>query len=310
MKTPSPRPTMARAYAKIWKPAWTQTRPLKENMRMRSAPDGKSRANVRPIMIPWAMIALFCFAKSDAVGEPEPEDPSELLDPLCSWPAADAPDVGLLPPAAVAVAPVSTKGFKEFPPRALVRSKLKALCCECCWRLADTESLEIEDPSFTAQIQSVLLEEKSILPPLQEAQFEPATAIRGQLPLNISGRWDSQRHTSYVGSHLIVSDTRATQQGNLDRTIRSWLEIAMTQSMGKRDIRPAGGGVDHKDVCALHWASLTQAYPLQRRWSLDLEIQIAIATWRAGVRHVNFEADVIDRTVGHDLSVGRRGCSG
>ena len=71
------------------------------------------------------------------------------------------------------LAATAVKGLTELPPCAFVRSRWK-LSCLLCWRKsAVCESLAIDDPSLLAQIQPVLDDLRSMVPPLQEAQFEP-----------------------------------------------------------------------------------------------------------------------------------------
>ena len=148
---------------------------------MVSAPSGKKMTKARGMRMPCAMtircVIVFCPLSSLLPEESSPEEPEVLLalGPLL---APETADVGAAPPAAVEVAVASWNGLTEFPPAALVRSNLKAPCAECCWRSAAWSLVFKADPSFTAQIQLVEDDFRSMVPPFQELQFEPNDKIR------------------------------------------------------------------------------------------------------------------------------------
>ena len=101
-------------------------------------------------------------------------------------------------------------GLSELLPLAFVRSKVKEFMELCCCRSADLSSLLMGAPSFPAQIQFVDKEEKSILPPVQVAQFEPVhirgngqpaaslAAVRGAEVVAGRERGDSQRTLAVI----------------------------------------------------------------------------------------------------------------
>ncbi len=196
IQIPRPMPAMANAYAKTCAPACTQIVPGTESKRMVRAPSGKNMTNARPMVTPCAIRMRRPKANSAAVGPPY-EDPLLALGPVL---APDTAAVGAVPPAAVAVALGSVKGFREFPPAALVRSKLKAPWVEWIARLALWSLVFRASPPLTAQIQLEDGERKSIDPPSQELQFEPRSALEESKGANdsrtktYSERWRSSRH--------------------------------------------------------------------------------------------------------------------
>ena len=101
--------------------------------------------------------------------------PSSLLEAELG--VADEPPAGevgavdgLLPEDELAAS--ATKGLRELPPRALVRSNLKESITLCCCKLADGESLLMGFPDFEAHIQEADDDVRSIVPPVQDAALD------------------------------------------------------------------------------------------------------------------------------------------
>ena len=129
------------------------------------------------MIVPCAIVALLVAERPDLLPELELPELAPLLAPAVAVavvPPAGAVATGAAPLEALSVVETSErKGLSEFPPRAFVRSKVNSSMSLCCCRLTDRELLLIGEPSFTAQIHWLFVEEKSIVPPFQEAQLEP-----------------------------------------------------------------------------------------------------------------------------------------
>lgn len=94
--------------------------------------------------------ATHVLAAEDAAVEPEPDAEPEL-------------------------ALSTTNGFTELPPLAELDWKLMVPMLSCCVIDSDVESELSASPDFSAQIQLVEEEEKSIVPPDHDPQLEHLT---------------------------------------------------------------------------------------------------------------------------------------
>ena len=129
-------------------------------------------------MIPWAMTLTWWVCLLLSLGpslELPPAPPPELPEGL------DEAPVGALPAEAVVVTPLVaallTKGFRELPPAAFVRSKLKLFMTSCCCRFAEGELDATADPLLRAQIHDEEASERLIEPPFQDAQLAPEIEV-------------------------------------------------------------------------------------------------------------------------------------